>query len=196
MTTNCLGMVAALAILSSGAGVRVQPETVRADMIGGGTMTVHPVADGWQVSVSGPRRGLATLCVASDATHVRILHASAAIGEATYVKQGAWVLRAGFDFALRDSARTGTPGEPAVERFFAERGWVANPSHAGDPRRVFRLSRTDTRFVAAAFLATDEPMALSYWPANLDDDCRAMAMSQGPLPDSPDLNPLRWHRLD
>lgn len=109
-------------------------------MIGGGEVTLRQDGDDLRVTVIGPRAGLASLCV-GDESRVRILHASAAVGEALYER--------------------------------AER----------------------IRYLGVTYLATDEPMALSHWPASLDDGCREMKVAQGYLPDTAQFRPAGWHRL-
>jgi hypothetical protein len=75
-------------------------------------------------------------------------------------------------------------------------GWVANASRAGDPVRTFTVHLSERiRFVGVTFLTTDDPMAVSHWPASMDDDCRAMKIAQGYLPDSAQFRPAGWHRI-
>jgi hypothetical protein len=60
-----------------------QRPTAPLPMIGGGEVTLRQDGDDLRVTVTGPRAGLASVCV-GDESRVRILHASAAIGEAAY----------------------------------------------------------------------------------------------------------------
>lgn len=59
-----------------------------AAMIGGGEVSILRTGDELHVVVTGPKAGLASLCVADD-SRVRILHASAAVGEAIYERAAA-----------------------------------------------------------------------------------------------------------
>lgn len=164
-------------------------------MVGGGEVTLRQDGDDLRVAVAGPRGGLASLCV-GDESRVRILHASAAIGEATYQPSGdRWILKAGFEFKLRD-ARTGPPSEADRSQYFSTMGWVANASRTGDSVRVFTVRLSERiRFIGITFLATDEPMTLSYWPASMDDGCREIKVAQGYLPDHAQFRPAAWHRV-
>ena len=73
-------------------------------------MSLRRDGDTLHVTVTRPRKGLASLCVGDDST-VRILQASAALGEARYEKQGdSWTFASGFEFKLRDS-RTAPPSD-------------------------------------------------------------------------------------
>lgn len=164
-------------------------------LAGGGEVSLQQQGDVLHVTVTGPRAGLASLCVADD-RRVRILHASAAVGEATYERSGdTWALTSKFDFTLRDT-RTGPPAEPQRSDYFSSMGWVANASRAGDPKREFRLRLTDAiRWLGVTFFTTDEPMAVSSWPASMNDDCRAVRVAQGFLPETAVFRPDTWHRL-
>jgi hypothetical protein len=185
--------IAVMACLS--VPVMAQKPAAPLPMIGGGEVTLRQEGEALRVTVTGPRAGLASLCVGDD-SRVRILHASAALGEATYEKSGdRWMLKSGFEFKLRD-ARTGPPSEADRAQYLSTMGWVANASRAGDPVRAFTVHVSErTRFLAVTFLATDEPMTLSHWPASMDDGCREMKVAQGYLPDTAQFRPAGWHRI-
>jgi hypothetical protein len=167
----------------------------RVTMSGGGELTRTRDADTMLITIAGPRPGLAHLCVADD-TRVRILHASAAVGEAVYERDGeSWRLKSGFDFKLRDR-RDALPSAADKQTFLSATGWLANADNSGKAPREFSLRLTPgLRSVAAAFLAIDEPMAVSHWPATVADDCIALKMVQGYLPPQARFNPSTWHRL-
>jgi hypothetical protein len=164
-------------------------------LAGGGDVTLREQQGVLHVTVSGPRAGLASLCVGDD-TRVRILHASAAVGEAAYDRSGnTWALTSKFDFKLRD-ARTGPPTEQEHAGYFSTMGWVANASRAGDAKREFRIRLSDAvQFVGVTFFTTNEPMTVSYWPASMADDCRAVKVAQGFLPETADFRPSTWQRV-
>ena len=164
-------------------------------LAGGGDVTLREQQGVLHVTVTGPREGLASLCVADD-TRVRILHASAAVGEAVYERSGnAWALKSKFDFTLRDT-RTGPPSEQDRAGHFSAMGWVANASRAGDPKREFRIRVTGAlQYLGVTYFTTTDPMTVSYWPASMDDDCRAVRVAQGFLPEAVELRPATWHRL-
>ena len=164
-------------------------------LAGGGDVSLREQQGVLHVTVTGPGAGLASLCVADD-TRVRILHASAAVGEATYERSGeSWALKSTFDFKLRDT-RTGPPSEQERAGYFSASGWVANASRAGDPKREFRIRLSEAvHFLGVTFFTTNEPMTVSYWPASMDDDCRAVRVAQGFLPEAAEFRPATWHRL-
>ena len=127
---------------------------------------------------------------------MRILHASAAVGEAVYERDGErWKLKSGFDWNLRDSA-TGGPTEAQKLQFLESKGWVANADRTGQGAREFSIRLTDTsQFLGVTFLSTTEPMALSRWPAAMNDDCAAVKIAQGHLPETARFRPDQWQSI-
>lgn len=188
-------VMAAAMICCLGSLALAQTPASPTPMSGGGEVTLRQDGDDLRVTVTGPRAGLASLCV-GDESRVRILHASAAIGEAVYERSGEqWVLKSKFDFKLRD-ARTGPPSEADRSQYLAAMGWVANASRTGDAVRAFTVHLTERiRFIGVTYLATGEPMAMAHWPAAMGDDCRAMQVAQGFLPETAQFRPASWHRI-
>jgi hypothetical protein len=177
----------------------------QATLINGGDVMVRRDGSILHVSIVGPRAGLASLCV-GDATQVRILHASAAVGDALFEKaDSGWKLKHGFEWRLRDAAPGSTSAAASApasasaddpEAYFAEKGWVANANRGGSAPRNFRIRVTDrTQYLGVTFLAVGEPMTVSYWPATLDDDCRQMKIGQGHLPEVAQFKPETWTRV-
>ncbi len=183
------GVFAALA-----AAAPMVVQDVDAAMTGGGRVAIRSDGQVLDVTVTGPRAGLASLCV-SDGSRVRILHASAAAGDAVYQLDGTtFRLKSGFEWQLRDTNPAPTPSDVAA--FFDAKGWSANTSRAGSPDRRFRI-RLDAglQYLAVTYYATEAPGAISYWPAALSDDCRAVKIAQGYLPETATFHPKTWHAL-
>lgn len=163
------------------------------DLVGGGTVSMRRDGDRLLVTVTGPAAGLASLCL-GDESRVRILHASAAIGQATYQKSGSsWALAERFDFRLRET-RTGPPPAADQRAYFDATGWVANANSAGTAPRAFAI-RVDgrARFLGVAFYTTSATGAVSYWPPTMSDDCVAVKVAQGFLPATAQFRPDTWH---
>jgi hypothetical protein len=166
-----------------------------ADLTGGGTVKILRRGEFLYVAVRGPRSGLASLCAAKG-TRVRILHASAAVGEARYDRAGdAWKQTSPFEFQLRDAPRAGRPTPSEYADYLRRAGWVANASAAGSPEREFQIRAEDVDALAVTFLGTSEPMTLSYWPPTIADDCRSVPIAQGYLTPSASFDPAGWHPL-
>lgn len=162
---------------------------------GGGEVQLLARGEFLYVAIRGPRSGLASLCVAKGKS-VRILHASAAIGDATFERWGdVWMKRRDFEWTLRDSPRMTPVTQQARTETLGKAGWVANASAAGSSEREFQILLKDVESVGVTFLATTEPMAMSYWPSTMKDDCRAVKISQGYLPDRARFDPASWQRV-
>jgi hypothetical protein len=165
-------------------------------LVGGGTVSILRRGGDLFIAVRGTRAGLASLCVAKGDT-IRILHASAASGEARF-NRGAtgWTLGPTFEWLLRDSPRTGGVTAEQYAAMTQKVGWTANPSAAGSPIREFQIRAADVDAIAVTFLATDDPMALSHWPAGVTDDCRNnLKIAQGYLPPSAAFDPSKWYQV-
>jgi len=168
----------------------------KGDLSGGGKVWVLQRGGFIYVAVRGARPGLASLCAFQGDT-VRILHASAATGEARFSRSaGAWIQTAGFEWRLRDSSLAGGPVVPQYDEMVQEIGWTANPSGVGSPDREFRIRADIVDALAVTFLATAEPMTLAYWPSTVADDCRInLRIAQGFLPASATFDPSGWYRI-
>lgn len=192
---NALRLFLLAAVLAVPVSLVAQTTSKPMAMVGGGDVSMRLDGDVLHVAVNGPRTGLASLCIGDD-SRVRILHASAAVGEAVYEKSGqGWARKSNFEWKLRDS-RTAPLTNADTERVLNELGWVANPSAAGSPARAFTLRLTErSLFVGVTFLTTNDPIAMSYWPESMNDGCREMKVGQGYLPDTTDFRPSTWHRV-
>ena len=167
-----------------------------APLVGGGDVSIAREGENWRVTVIGPRAGLASLCLA-EGSRVRILHASAAVGEGVYERAGdEWKLMSGFDFKLRDTRKGPDPTDADRRGYLAAMGWVANADNSGErPREFIIRSSRSPQFLGVTFLATSEPMTVSHWPASMDDGCREIKIAQGYLPPTARFQPERWHPL-
>lgn len=191
-----LAVLLLCALAANLAATERQSLPVRAQLTGGGEVSISRDGPQLLVTVTGPRAGLASLCVGDD-SRVRILHASAAVGEAIYEREGErWLRRFEFEWKLRDSRKTPIT-EADRNRVFAELGWVANPDNAGVSPRVFAIQLSErTQYLGVTFFTTSDPMAVSYWPATMDDGCREVKVAQGYLPETAQFRPTAWHRME
>lgn len=166
----------------------------KAPMSDGGVVRMLPHGDALFVAVKGPRPGLASLCVAKG-NSVRILHASAAVGEATFERWGdMWMKRAGFEWGIRDSPTRGPTPVGAQNEWVSRSGWIANASAAGSPEREFKIAAKAVDYIGVTFLSIDQPMAVTYWPTTMNDDCRTVKVAQGYLPDTAKFDPKSWFK--
>jgi hypothetical protein len=162
---------------------------------GGGTLRLLQRGEFLYIAVEGLGPGLASVCAARGAT-VRILHASAAVGEARYERGAAgWTKMKGFAWRLRDSPRSGPPAVAQNDEFLRDAGWLANPNASGSPQREFQIRAADVDAIGVTFLTTTEPMKIARWPATIKDDCGNLRVAQGFLPESTTFDPASWYRV-
>ena len=120
------------------------------------------------VGIDGDEVGAVNLVLAGG-DEVRMLHSSAALGSAVYVREnGARRMECGFEWCCRSR----TDGTDAVALFESE-GWTANIGFLGAPGDVeFRVSWSGGEDRAAiSSIAPDG--AVSFRPADLGDEARA-----------------------
>lgn len=126
---------------------------------------------------------------------VTIHHASAALGTATYRKEGNdWRLVRDFSWRCR---RFDDGAEARAERdaFFNEESWIASNSRMGAPHELeYHLRTPGGSFrLAASFLRASDPTVKVFWPANLDDDC--IKPTPKGLPPVLHFSPDKWVTL-
>src|SRR5215471_8411064 len=155
---------------------------VEAKLIGGGDLRFRLREGALYLTVNGPARGFPSLCI-GNSREVSILHASAALGTARYRRSGeSWARLNGFEWKVRDSPQSGPASSGERQGFLEQNGWVANSSHQGEPSREFQIELLPEReYIGIAFLSV-ETMSVSYWPATMADDCRALDLLKGDPP--------------
>ena len=168
----------------------------KAKLEGGGEVRLLAEGKFLFVAIRGPRApGLASVCVAKGKT-VRILHASAAIGDAAFERWGdMWMKRKAFEWTLRDSPRGTVPSDDVKAEWLLKSGWLANASASGSVVREFKIYIKDVDSIGVAYLATEDPMTVAYWPSSMHDDCRSLKIPQGYLPDTARFDPSSWYQL-
>lgn len=143
------------------------------------------------VALRSERRAVGSLCM-SDGSTIWILHASAALGTATYEREGnGWRIGRRFEWKVREGA-----SEQEKRDYLAANGWLANADREStDPREYEIRLPAGVNRLAIGLLHLDEPMSVSYWPESVGDDCRSVAIGQGFLPATVTFEPETWHRL-
>lgn len=163
----------------------------RLTLTGGGDAWLLERDGATYVALRGERRGVGSLCL-SDGARIWILHASGALGTATYERDGSgWNIGRRFEWMVREGATA-----EEKQQYLAANGWLANSDRTGRAAREYeiRLPPGANR-LAIGYLTLDDPMSVSYWPETVDDDCRSVAIGQGFLPATVTFEPERWHKL-
>lgn len=168
----------------SGPGVR------REAMEGGGEVLLRRDGDRLFIAVKSLKRGIASLCT-GNRDDVEILHASAALGTARFHREGKeWKPMQNFAWTTREGA---TAEERAAH--MAAAGWLANASTAPSLVREFEVRLQPGReFIGVAFLHTDEPQSVAYWPKSMRDDCAAIDLAQGYVHEKMRFDAKRWSK--
>lgn len=170
----------------------------RHDLVGGGELLLMRDDDVY-AAVRGEDFGWAHLYVPRGDT-LFVLHASAALGTAVYVRDTAdrWTRSAAFEWGVRDT--TFSPhAEAERTAFFAEHGWVANTNMMGTRRVIeFRISTSLLRPSGArlAALFASDPAHPQYWPEGLTDATLDAELIRGTPPARLRFEPARWALLD
>lgn len=144
---------------------------------------------------------LASVCVGRH-DEVRMVHSSMALGEVVYRRQDdAWRLAAPFTFEMRDTTRT-KAAENERRAYFVEHRWVASTVPMGRPRNEIEmrialdLLDPDEPRIAFATIAMSGAGGVLRAPADLTDDCAAVALVQGMAADSAVFRSAEWLRLE
>lgn len=144
------------------------------------------------IAVVAETSGLASLCIAGH-NHVKILHASAALGSVSYTRKNTiWLLHKPFQWQLRDTIMADSSIYLKQKAFFLKYGWIANASYTQTPIREFRIKlEPEYRHIAIVFLEI-EKMKTSYWPKSINNACRNLDLLLGKAPDSLHFKPSLW----
>jgi len=123
---------------------------------------------------------------------IAILHASAALGTAIYVKgTGSWEQSQEFIWRCRKTGN-GQAAQAERDAFLEEEQWAAANSRTGTPNELeYQIKvKGDTVRLAANLLRSSDPGARIPWPSDLKDDC--ILPTPGGLPDELHFAPDTW----
>lgn len=169
-------------------------EATEHPLTNGGRLLLHQDTSYLFVAVEGVGEGWSHVYVLGRDT-VHVLHASAALGTARYVRDGSpWRLVSPFVWSVRDTTIS-EAAEAARAAFAAREGWVANTNGMGAGHVIeFRIA--DDLFGSEAprlaVLFAEDPAAPSYWPASLADATLDADLIRGTPPPHLVLVPSTW----
>lgn len=167
----------------------------------GGELLVLRRAGNMSIAYRGERQKIATVCVASG-SRVRVLHASAALGEALYEREsdGGWRLTRTFDRWTRPTEGADALGADVLEAHVWKHGWAAT-TLAMEERAPARFEMTfdvgalpeESRFTIALldFFDPERPCP-PVWPAGVADDAGNVALQRGDPPERATFDVTRW----
>jgi hypothetical protein len=157
------------------------------------------------IGVRSTRRGFPSVCLMRGNT-VRVVHASFALGDVVYAKNGAkWRLAAPFEWD-RPARPIGFDGDERRARFLAERGWIGSTVPMGNPRHaemqiaLDQLDPRDPRIRVAFFMEDDgRGETIASWARSGSgvprDDCANDRLVRGYAPERVTFRKATWIKL-
>jgi hypothetical protein len=150
----------------------------RFELVNGGELFIQSDGVALYIAIRGDADGWSHVYL-GDESSVRVLHASAALGEVKYQKTAeTWEAQGQFSWEMRNfSARN----DAEKDDFYQKHGWIANTVNRGRERE-YRISRAALagRHIAVVYAA--DPASPRYWPPTLRDDTLATELVRGNLP--------------
>jgi hypothetical protein len=167
------------------------------ELTGGGRLMIKKESNSLYVAMVADNKGWAHVYL-SDGDTVRILHASAALGEALYVKKNnLWRNVQSFKWELRDRVYNEDLAKKQQDHF-RQFGWVANNNNTGNGL-VFEfkidLLRAHNDVSSFACLVAGASLDIHHFPATLNDNTVLQKLVQGNTPDSLQFNPAIWEKI-
>lgn len=166
------------------------------ELAGGGKLMLKKEGHVLLAAIAANKKGWAHVYLSSGDT-VRVLHASAALGEARYVKQNdLWRIIQSFQWQLRDREYTDVLAKKQ-EDHYKQYGWVANNNNLGNGMVFeFKLdfSRVDAKPTFACVMA-GIPLDLHFFPTSIKDNTILPRLVQGYTPDSLQFVPGSWEKI-
>lgn len=167
------------------------------DLTGSGSVSILQDDDHVYLAVQDDAFGWSHVYV-PDGDTVRVLHASAALGTALYVRDAeGWQLREPFKWGVRDTTFSAA-AEAERAAFFDRHGWVANTNRMGS-RRVIEFQIDKGLFGPSgprlAVLYAEDPADPHRWPAGLADATLDPDLIRGAPPERLTFLPDTWSAL-
>lgn len=138
--------------------------------------------------------GLGSMCVSWD-DEISVLHSSAALGTATYVRTSGddWRRTRAFSWTCRDTSQS-EGARQSRQRHLEQEKWLASNGNMGEPAEMeYQIAMIDGKVrLAVTYLKGPDYDAAEVWPANLEDGCREIELLQGEAPDSSKFAPETW----
>lgn len=167
------------------------------DLPSGGKLYVLQKKETLYLGIKGSRPGWAHVYL-NWKDSVKVLHASAALGEQLYAyEKGNWRLQKKFDWEIREFAYNPELIQKQAA-YYTKYGWCANNNNTGDKITLEykidlkRFGKGEVRFAA---LFTPDARSFSYFPPGLKDHTLLENLVSGGSPDSLQFKPLTWIKV-
>ncbi len=164
-------------------------------------LLINPSSDNYlNVTVKSEELYVASLCICNEQNEIAVLHASAALGQIIYRKEGdAWVTNQKFDWQMREE---GMDDATIVKRnqYLKDNGWIANTMGMGQvgetefiiDRRVF----SGELKLAIGLMTADEPENIVGIPIKGVSDCANLKLVSGDPKNSYQFDIKDWIRIE
>jgi len=163
----------------------------------GGQLFMIRKADDLYLGIKGYAQGWAHVYVSRQDT-IRVLHASAALGDQLYTKiNDKWKLQSRFNWQLRDDVYNNDLAQQQ-SRYYHQYGWCANNNNTGDKNTLeFRINlhSYDTASLKIAVVFTADAKLYCFYPAGLTDDTLLQNLVVGNPADSLRFNISEWMKM-
>jgi formylglycine-generating enzyme required for sulfatase activity len=127
---------------------------------------------------------------------IRILHSSAALGTAKFIKEDMhWQKVQDFSWRCRSTGNSQSDRDERVD-FLLEENWLAANGRMGTPNELeYQIKIPNQSFkMAVVYIKAYPPYEKIAWPDMLEDDC--IEPSQGGLPEEMRFSPEQWIMFD
>lgn len=161
-------------------------------LTGGGKLYVKKENKELYIAMAGNKQAWAHVYLYRSDT-IQVFHASAALGEAKYIKQNSlWRNIQTFQWALREKEYNDDLVKKQQDHF-QKHGWVANNNSMGNGLTFeFKLNLFHPIPVSFACVLAEVPLELHYFPGSLSDNTILPQLVQGNTPDSLQFDPVSW----
>jgi hypothetical protein len=153
------------------------------------------VADGnLYVGLRRAKLAVGNICL-DRGDEVAVLHSSAALGTAVYVRAGtSWKLQRSFDWKCRLEPNVGPDALQAQRKtFLGKEHWLASTATMGTPGEMeyqIAMPTSSLRLAISSIQVADK--AIASWPLALGDDCRNPDLLGGDHIEATRFSPLEW----
>jgi len=162
------------------------------DLANGELLLMH-AGDYLYLGIRSERLGLGSPCV-QWADKISILHSSAALGTATYEKDGViWQKTRDFSWTNRDTTNSQQALEERQEHLERE-NWLASNGLMGHRNEMeYQIAMTNGEvLLGLAYLMSPEYESTDYWPDTLGSGCRYFTPAPDGPPETVDFAPETW----
>ena len=171
------------------------------DENGTNQLLIDPSSDNYlKITVKSEELYVASLCICNEQDEVTVLHASAALGQILYKKEGdGWVTNQKFDWQLREvDMKDATIAKR--NQYLQDNGWVANTMNMGNAGEtefiIDRKAFAGKLKLAIGLMTAENPNSIVGIPSDGAGDCADHKLVAGPPKTNYQFSPGQWLEVD